>query len=249
MNLNKFKHIIKSIIRYALSPFVLSDYIKFKLRDSSKRFNISFKNIYPSIKDKTITTGFDRHYVFQTAWAVRKVKEINPSVHTDISSTLFFCGTLSAFIPVEFYDIRPAAVNLDNLESKKGDLLNLPFPSNAVQSLSCMHTIEHIGLGRYGDPIDADGDIKAIKELIRVLKPGGHLLFVTPIGKEMMIEFNAHRIYTYEYIIELFKELNLKEFSYIYEHEKDGGIVFNADPTLSKKDHYGCGCFHFTKSA
>jgi SAM-dependent methyltransferase len=110
-----------------------------------------------------------------------------------------------------------------------------------------MHTIEHIGLGRYGDPIDPEGDIKAAQELKRVLKPGGSFLFVTPMGKKDIIEWNAHRIYTYQSVLNLMDGLTLKEFSLIPEYAKDGGIIINADPELLKKEHYACGCFLFTK--
>ena len=55
---------------------------------------------------------------------------------------------VSAFIPVEFYDYRPAELSLSGLEFKHADLTHLPFADNSVESLSCMHVIEHIGLGR-----------------------------------------------------------------------------------------------------
>jgi len=243
------KKAIKVIIRALGVPFVLGDYLKFK-KDSEKgikRFSLRIRNFYPQIKDRTISTGFDRHYVYHTSWAARKVKEINPLLHVDIGSSLYFSGIVSAFIPIDFYDYRPAALVLSNLRSLKGDLHSLPFESNSVESLSCMHTIEHVGLGRYGDPIDPDGDIKAIKELCRVLKSGGSLLFVTPVGNETVIEWNAHRIYTYDTVIALFDNLELKEFSLIPEHLKDGGIILNAHPDLLKNESYACGCFWFIK--
>ena len=196
--------------------------------------------------DKTVTTGFDRHYVYHTAWAARKVKAINPKVHIDIASSLYFPSIVSAFIPVEFYDYRPAPLVLSDLSTKHADLTKLHFDSNSITSLSCLHTIEHIGLGRYGDPIDPDGDKKACHELARVLAPGGSLLFVTPVGKEAVIQFNAHRIYTYELVRKLFPGLELKEFSFIPEKGTDG-IHENADPQELNNETYACGCFWFIK--
>lgn len=236
------KNLIKKIIRIMLSPFILSDYWKFKKSDN-KRFTVSLRDFYPQIKDKTIKTGFDAHYIYHTAWAARKVKEINPIKHTDISSSLYFSSITSAFIPVDFYDYRPAELKLSNLTSKQADLTKLPFTDNSVDSLSCMHTVEHIGLGRYGDPIDPNGDLKAIKELIRVLKPGGSLLFVVPVGTPR-IEFNAHRIYSHEQIIQYFKVLTLKEFSLITD---EGIFIKNATIDHVAKQKYGCGCFWFIK--
>jgi SAM-dependent methyltransferase len=175
------------------------------------------------------------------------VKAINPEKHIDISSTLYFCSLLSTFIPVEFYDYRPAKLTLDNLESREGDLLNLPFETNSVHSISCMHTIEHVGLGRYGDPIDYDGDLKAIKELKRVTAVGGNILFVVPLGASPRIFFNAHRIYTKDQVVDLFSDFKLQEFALIPEDENDGGLVVDPDPDLLRRQVYGCGCFWFVK--
>ena len=150
---------------------------------------------------------------------------------------------LSATIPVKFYDYRPAKITLVNYESHFGDLNNLPFTDNSINSLSCMHTIEHIGLGRYGDTLDADGDLKAIGELKRVLSRNGDLFFVTPVGKPR-IEFNAHRVYSYEQIIEYFSPLVLHEFTMVPD---SGGLIEHADPSLVKQQQYACGCFWFKK--
>ena len=243
------KSAIKKTIRILLTPLILGDYFRYKkeLRGHESRFTLRLRDFHPQVKDKTITTGFDRHYVYHTSWAARIVAETKPVKHIDISSSLYFSGIVSAFVPVEFYDYRPANLLLSNLESKEGNLLSLSFETGSVASLSCMHTVEHVGLGRYGDSIDPDGDKKACAELSRVLAPGGSLIFVTPVGRESMIEFNAHRIYSYEAVLGLFPNLELKEFSLIPESEKDGGLVRNADKNLVVREKYACGCFHFTK--
>jgi len=212
-----------------------------------KRFSLEAKDFYPCLNDATASTGFDRHYVYHPAWAARIIKTNNPEKHIDISSTLYFCSMLSAFVPVEFYDYRPAKLFLTNLKAMPGDLMNLPFADASVTSLSCMHTIEHIGLARYGDPLDYNGDIKAISELKRVLAKDGSLLFVVPIGNVNKIFFNAHRVYTKESILALFSDLSLQEFVLIPEDEADGGLVVNPDETLLSKQVYGCGCFWFKK--
>ena len=238
---------IKKIIRFSLSPFILGEYFIFK-KQNDERFSMKFSDIYPCIKDRTTKTRFDRHYVYHTAWAARVVKEINPEFHIDVSSILYFSGIVSAFIPVHFYDYRPAALSLSNLESEKGDLHHLPFEDSSVHSISCMHTLEHVGLGRYGDPIDAKGDIKAINELKRVVSAGGNLIIVVPVGKPR-IEFNAHRVYSYEQIMEyvMDEKFSLKEFAFIPEHEHEGPIERNADPSRVANSHYACGCFWFQK--
>ena len=239
------KSLIKKILRYVQFPFIVSDYLRFRRNMQGSRFAVRLADVYPCIKDKTIQTGFDRHYVYHTSWAARVLAEAMPTKHIDISSSLYFSGIVSAFIPVDFYDFRPADITLSELRSKQGDITKLPFADNSQSPLSCMHVIEHIGLGRYGDPIDSEGDIKSAAELSRTLAPGGQLLFVVPIGAEARIEYNAHRIYTYELVQKLFPTLTLKEFTLIPEHS--GDMIRNADPSLAQNEHYACGCFVFTK--
>lgn len=237
---------LKILRNILFAPFILKDYFYYKSRVRIKRFEVSLRSLYPQIFDKTKLTGFDRHYVYHTAWAARKVREIAPAVHIDIASSLYFPSIVSAFIPVEFYDYRPAPLSLSGLTTNHADLTNLHFDTNSIQSLSCLHTIEHIGLGRYGDPIDPDGDIKACAELSRVLAPDGTLLFVTPVGQTARIQFNAHRIYSYELVLKLFPDLELVEFSYIPEHGTDG-IQEYAQPEELLNENYACGCFVFKK--
>lgn len=239
------KDFIKKLLRLVQFPFIFADFWRF-YRVSDNRFSMRLIDVYPCTKDKTIQTGFDRHYVYFTAWAARKIQEYKPQRHVDISSSLYFAGIVSAFTPIDFYDYRPADLKLSNLESRKADLTDMPFADNSVSSLSCMHVVEHIGLGRYGDPLDPKGDIKATKELTRVLAPGGKLLFVVPVGAESRIEYNAHRVYSYDAVVSLFPGLKLEEFTLIPEN--NGGPIVNADPALLNKERYACGCFVFAKS-
>jgi hypothetical protein len=222
----------------------------YKLKQVNNRFfvmRLDNRNLF--MNDATDNTDFDRHYTYHPAWAIRKIKEYNVKEHVDISSILSFSANLSAFIPVKFFDYRPANLVLDNLITGSEDLTHLSFESNSIRSLSCMHTIEHIGLGRYGDPIDYDGDLKAINELSRVLAPGGILLIVVPVGKENKIVFNAHRIYEPKSFIQLFESnaLQLKEFTLIPDNDADGHLVLNPSVALMNRQNYGCGCFLFIK--
>lgn len=215
-------------------------------KKTEKRFSIEWSDRFPCIGDDTATTSFDRHYTYHTAWAARILAKAQPSEHVDISSYLYFSTLVSAFIPVRFFDYRPVELGLENLESGFANIVDLPFESGSIGSLSCMHVVEHIGLGRYGDPLDPDGDLKAMSELQRVLAPGGQLLFVVPLGQPK-IEYNAHRIYRYEQVVEYFRALVLEEFSLIPETAEQGGLIRGASISLSHEQKYGCGCFLFRK--
>jgi hypothetical protein len=53
---------------------------------------------------------------------------------------------------------------------------------------------EHDGLGRYGDPIDPDGDLRAMNEMRSLVSPGGVLILGVPVARDAVV-WNAHRLY------------------------------------------------------
>lgn len=206
------------------------------------RFKCRWKDRLPCLDDATGATGFDAHYVYHTAWAARTLVQLAPQHHIDIGSCLRFVTILSAFMPVSFYDYRPAKITLNGLACGYADLLQLPFADNSIPSLSCMHVAEHIGLERYGDHFDPKGDLKAMAELARVLAHGGHLLFVVPVSGTARIQYNAHRIYTYDQILQNFSSLRLESFALITGEQE---YVPDAGKDLVGEQRYGCGCFLF----
>lgn len=215
-----------------------------KLRNS--RFTCTWSDRAPCLYDNSIETGFDAHYIYHTAWATRTLLKSSQvqKTHIDISSSISFVTQLSAFLSVKFYDFRPAKLTLSNLECGQADLLELPFENSSIQSLSCMHVVEHVGLERYGDPFDPEGDLKAIAELKRVLAVGGRLLFVVPVGRVAKIQYNAHRIYKYDQIVSYFDSFILEDFAYI---DDDGNYHESASCMVTENSEYGCGCFCFKK--
>lgn len=212
--------------------------------EDNGRFECLWGDHLAYLDDATSTTGFDAHYIYHPAWAARRIKVNQPEKHTDIGSTISFVAQLSAFVPVEFYDYRPSPLTLSGLRSGRADLLHLPFADNSVASLSCMHVVEHVGLERYGDSFDPRGDLKAMKELTRVLAPQGHLYFVVPMGNKARVQYNAHRIYLYKQILNAFSSLKLIDFSFVTNH---GEFIEAAQEQDTLSSTYGCGCFDFVK--
>lgn len=208
------------------------------------RNKVSFLlNLFPVLDEKTSQTRFDAHYFYNPIWAFSRIIKSKPKVHVDVASDHRLSGYLSRFIKTIFVDIRPIPTSLSNLKIISGSALKLPFKKNQLESLSCLHVIEHIGLGRYGDPLDIFGHRKAAVEFSRVLKKGGLMYIATPIGKERIC-FNAHRIFTPMQILELFPKFKLIEFSIVTD---DDQYLENVNPTKFTNQNYACGLFLLKK--
>ncbi len=211
-----------------------------------RRFAVRWRDRGAQLDEWAPGHGFDRHYVYHPAWAARVLWRTRPVEHVDISSTLHFCSMVSVFVPVRFHDFRRPELELDGVAVDRADLTALPFESASLPSLSCMHVVEHIGLGRYGDPLDPDGDLKAIGELQRVLAPGGDLLFVVPVGRPRL-RFNSHRVYGLAQIESYFRELELVESALVPDRPEDGGLLVDPPPELFDAQFCGCGCFWYRR--
>ncbi len=225
----------------------VSQYRKFANLNRTQRPELTsdWSDRWARLDDDTGHLPYDAHYVYHTAWAARVLAESRPSKHIDISSYSYFATIASAFVPIEFYDYRPADIQLSNLRCAAADLCQLPFADRTVESISCMHTVEHIGLGRYGDPLDANGDVRALAELQRVVAPGGALLLVVPVGSPR-IQFNAHRIYDPQMIESALPELALHRWALLPD-DPSGGLVENPARDFALDQKYACGCFWFER--
>ena len=223
-----------------LLPRYLGDWLRF-IHMGGKA---SFADSYPCLTDRTVNTSFDRHYFFQAAWLARRLAQRNPARHVDVGSDIRMINVLSAFIETEFIDIRPLDVRLTGLHCSAGSVVALERASESINSLSCLHVIEHVGLGRYGDPLDPGGSVAALRELARVTAPNGRLYVSMPVGRERVC-FNAHRVFAPQSIINWLAPLHLVEFSLV----DDKGVLHErVDIELGKHLEYGCGLFVFEKS-
>ena len=218
------------------SLWYIKDFKKIK-QNNNPAFNANY--FYPCLTDKTENTPLDPIYFYQNAWAAAKVFEAKPAKHFDIGSQVGFVGIVSQFVPTTMVDIRPIDVELNGLTFLKGDILNLPIKDNELESVSSICVVEHIGLGRYGDTVDAYGSEKSITELIRITKPGGKIIISVPIDTSSKIYFNAHRAFTRDQLVKLFTGCTVLEEKYIYGNR----LFANYDAAKG----FGTGLFHFEK--
>jgi hypothetical protein len=191
-------------------------------------------------------------YFWQDLHVAKKIFIAGPLRHVDIGSRIDgFVAHVASFREIELFDIRPITSNIEGVVFKQADLVNdPPFPTGYCDSLSCLHALEHFGLGRYGDAIDPMGSIAGFKNMSLLLKPGGIFYLSVPIGIER-VEFNAHRIFNPFKLVELAidKGLNLQDFVWF---EQGKGLIQSKNPRTDMLRlvtlRYSLGIFTFQKN-
>lgn len=224
-------------------PRFISHWIKYARRAPGQE-KPGLLDAQPCLGDWSTHTPFDAHYFYQGAWLARRIGGARPDKHVDVGSSVMTISVLSATVDTIFVDYRPLKATLPGLTPLAGDILNLPFEKNSVKSLSCLHVIEHIGLGRYGDRIDPEGTCKAASELQRVVSRGGRLYLSLPIGRERVC-FNAHRVHAPNSVLNMFAQMKLLEFSCV---DDEGAYHENQGIEKAGRMEYGCGMFLFEKT-
>jgi predicted SAM-dependent methyltransferase len=161
-----------------------------------------------------------------------------------------FVAHVASFREIEIFDIRKLTIQINNIVFKQVDMMDdNSNMKDYCDSISCLHALEHFGLGRYGDRIDYQGHLMGWNNIYKILKKGGKLYFSVPIGKQR-IEFNAHRIFAITYLLKMIEgRYQINSFSYVNDA---GNLIKNAKITEETKKnnfscHYGCGIFELTK--
>jgi SAM-dependent methyltransferase len=201
--------------------------------------NVSLEFLYPCLGDDSGITPVEPTYFFQDAWAFEKIFEASPERHIDVGSHHRFVSFLSKVVPTTMVDVRPLQAHMESIGFLEGSILALPFPDRSLPSVSSICVVEHIGLGRYGDPLDSRGTKKALEELKRVVAPHGDLYVSLPIDDVDREYFNAHRVFTEETALRMFEPFDVVESRYIY------GYRF----VEVRQPGPGTGCYHLRRPA
>jgi hypothetical protein len=224
-----------------------------KAQQKTSLLSFQFGQNLPYLTDRHSEGGTTKgHYFFQDLLIAQRIFANQPELHVDIGSRIDgFVAHVASFRSIEVLDIRPVGGSLPNIKFTRCDLMAELDKSliDYCDSLSCLHALEHFGLGRYGDPISYDGYIRGFDNLYRILRQGGKFYFSVPIGPQR-IEFNAHRVFSMTYLLEMINnKYQIDRFSYV----DDQGSLF-ADVKLTPENikssfdcRFGCAIFEMTK--
>jgi hypothetical protein len=213
----------------------------------------------PCLGDRYQEGGATKNeYFWQDLLVARRIFHAAPTKHVDVGSRIDgFVAHVASFREVEVFDIRQVTANIPGVVFRQADMMSAAYLRENVRgqdgycdSLSCLHAIEHFGLGRYGDPVDPLGYRRGIANLASLLRPLGRLYLSTPIGRER-VEFNANWVFHPQTIVNLAAEggMRLDELIVL---DADGDTEIFLNPSLEAlrllgEEHYRLGIFFFTK--
>ncbi len=265
--MKNFLHLIKSVLNALeirpLLTFRAISHLPSFARDWSRLNSLrSNSDIWPLGELRPCLTDFDQEsgqatgdYFHQDLYVAQKIYERRPIRHVDVGSRIDgFVAHVASFRQIEVLDIRPLISKVPHIQFSQLDLMQ-PLPPERLSccdSLSCLHTLEHFGLGRYSDTIDPNGYKIGFAHLVQLLKPAGIFYFSVPIGPQR-IEFNAHRVFSIQHLLDLFQQYSLEILRFSYVNDA-GDLIADAllSPDLIQNNchvHYGCGIFELRKTS
>lgn len=190
-------------------PKFVSEFAHFATKARSINFVLA-----PTLLDFKDESGSAKgHYFWQDLLAARWIYEIKPDKHLDVGSRIDgFVAHLLTFMQVDVLDVRPMNSRIVGLRTTLGNAQErLDKIIGSYDSVSSLHSIEHFGLGRYGDPIDPEGHIKGLINISETVSRNGTLIVSFPIGKPR-VHFNAQRIVHPEWPVKILQDFDLIEF-------------------------------------
>jgi hypothetical protein len=234
-----------------VSP-VIREYAALRRQNKELGFNWKLSFSSPNLHDRNAPSGDTRsHYFLQDLVVAQRIFARNPERHVDVGSRIDgFVAHVASFRKIEVLDIRPLETTLPNISFRQHDLmLGATDMKDHADSVSCLHAMEHMGLGRYGDSLDIGGHLRAFEGLTKIVRKGGTLYLSVPVGAER-IEFNGHRVFAIDTILEMSRaSFSLSDFTYI----DDSGILHQRariDGPDARRNfglRYGCGIFELKK--
>jgi len=234
-------------------PIVFKEYNDLKRQNAVSAHKYKMGLTMPCLDDKSAPPGTaSGHYFHQDLLVARKIYRRQPLKHVDVGSRIDgFVAHVATFRIIEVFDIRPLHTAIENVIFRTCDITSPEIDFvNYSDSVSCLHALEHFGLGRYGDSIDINGHLQGLNNLHRILQKNGILYLSVPIGPDR-IDFNAHRVFGIKTVLDMVRDrFQLEEFSYVDDRgDLHEDIALNSDNIADNCGcYYGCGIFELRKA-
>jgi hypothetical protein len=240
-------HRLRSFLSY------YRDLAELKRQQGSSDIPFPFGRAHPCLQDRGSEGGTaSGHYFHQDLLVARRICVRAPRLHVDIGSRIDgFVAHVASFREIEVFDVRPVQESVPNIRFRCVDFMGSLDEQfiDYCDSVSCLHALEHFGLGRYGDRIKCDGYVDGLENMRKMLQANGACYLSVPIGPQR-IEFNAHRVFAMEYLLDLFSDkFRIECFSFVDDqgHLHEAVPLHQAEVTKNFDCTYGCGIFEMTK--
>ena len=238
-----------------LGPFLKNKRTFYQQYEADAAKSFAAGKLYPCLGDRYEEGGSaSGHYFHQDLYVAQLIYDAQPQRHIDIGSRIDgFVSHVAVFRDIEVFDIRPLTTRAKNIHFCQLDLMEGYDAGldNCTDSLSCLHALEHFGLGRYGDPIDYNGHQKGFRNLARMVKPQGRFYFSTPISKTQRFEFDGQRVFSLPYLLAMAEKEKLEVMSFAYVDDAGSlRIGVNWDSSEARQTYglsYGCGILELRK--
>lgn len=168
----------------------------FKLRLSPSLVNFAFRIFETPVEEMV----FARSRVAEYSYIFTRLVQTRPSRVLDVGCTYRFnylTPTLATLgWDVKGIDTREFRYRHANFQFVQGDIRHTDFADNFFDYICCVSVIEHVGVKDASYRItesDETGDLKAMLEMRRILKPDGRLFLTTEFGKEEKV--SSLRVY------------------------------------------------------
>lgn len=205
----------------------------------------------PMLGDLSSLAGSSRSlYFLQDLLCSQFVLRQPAGSHLDIGSRVDgFVAQVAASRPLDVLDVRPLPLEaFPQIQFRQGDILDPPEDLKGRFALvSSLHALEHVGLGRYGDPLAADGFERALSQAASLVRPGGLLLLSLPVARQERnrVEFNSQRLFSHQRLLPLLRRLlppHTLEWSFVIDAARRPTLC-GADPEPALRAMRGIGVF------
>lgn len=229
--------LIKCIKGLGALPGFIHDAIRYR------RLGGTIDAFIPCLHDKNVEGGDGRsEYFWQDLFVARQIFARKPVRHLDVGSRVDgFVAHVASYRQIEIVDVRPLDIVDENIRCHCCDLTKLSAGElQPADSVSCLHALEHFGLGRYGDALSPTGDSAGIRSLAALVAVNGLLYLSLPVGRPRTI-FNANRIADPRRIVDMAGAEGLVLLSiHAFAQQEGGFLPVESIQEIANRDYTLC---------